>query len=171
MTRTPVRFVKHDFLAVPSGGSDEFATLVDGAGIALLRLDVTCGSSYYNALAHLYPLVSPDGVVIIDDWQLEDVRAQVLRYCSEAKIGGHTAPIVVYDADPADGIAKHHTAGGKFAVWRKAELVAELRQEQDRLEALTEQAPLERAGLADLAEQRRVIEAEAQTQREAVETE
>lgn len=52
----------------------------DMGPIALLRLDGDLYESYRVCLEHLYPLVSPGGVVIIDDWCLEGCRKAVEEY-------------------------------------------------------------------------------------------
>lgn len=51
--------------------------------IAILRLDMDVYEPTRHALIHLYPLVSPGGVIIIDDWVLDGCRAACEEYFSE----------------------------------------------------------------------------------------
>jgi len=59
---------------------------------ALIRLDADAYDSTMTALDHLYPLVSPGGVVIIDDWHLVGCKLAVEAYRSQHGIDD---PIVV----------------------------------------------------------------------------
>lgn len=47
---------------------------------ALIRLDSDSYDSVETSLEHLYPLLSRDGIVIIDDWHLPGCRQAVLDY-------------------------------------------------------------------------------------------
>lgn len=47
---------------------------------ALIRLDSDSYDSVETSLIRLYPLVSPGGVIIIDDWHLAGCRQAVLEY-------------------------------------------------------------------------------------------
>lgn len=54
-------------------------TLTDEA-FAIIRLDSDSYDSVETSLDHLYPRLSPGGVVIIDDWHLPGCRKAVLDY-------------------------------------------------------------------------------------------
>jgi O-methyltransferase len=58
---------------------DSLPTLTD-EGFALIRLDSDSYDSVETSLDHLYPRVSPGGVVIVDDWHLPGCRKAVLDY-------------------------------------------------------------------------------------------
>jgi O-methyltransferase len=49
-------------------------------GIALLRLDGDLYESTKVSLEHLFPLVAPDGIIIIDDWDLTGCRKACDEY-------------------------------------------------------------------------------------------
>ena len=51
-----------------------------GRKFALVRLDSDSYDSVETSLQHLYPLVPPGGVVIIDDWHLAGCRQAVVDY-------------------------------------------------------------------------------------------
>lgn len=54
------------------------------AAIAVLRIDADLHESTYDALEYLYPLVSPGGYVIVDDFNLMGCRRAVLDYFEHA---------------------------------------------------------------------------------------
>jgi hypothetical protein len=57
------------------------------AQIALLRLDTDWYESTYHELVHLYPRVSPGGVIIIDDYgHWTGARKAVDQYLAEQKL-------------------------------------------------------------------------------------
>ena len=105
-------------------------------GIAMLYLDVTVPEAYRSALEILYPLVSPGGLVVIDDWMRTDVQAAVLGYRYRRGICADS-PIVVVDSTGAIergadadwdetstgmqrvALTAHLLSSGKVAVWRK----------------------------------------------------
>lgn len=49
-------------------------------GIAFLRLDGDLYESTLVCLQHLYPLVVPGGIVVVDDWNLDGCRCGVADY-------------------------------------------------------------------------------------------
>lgn len=51
--------------------------------ISVLRLDMDIYDPTKVALNHLYPFVSPGGVIIIDDWVLDGCRAACKEYFAE----------------------------------------------------------------------------------------
>lgn len=53
---------------------------------ALVRLDADSLESTLTALAWLYPLLSKDGVIIIDDWHLPGCRAAVSAYIARHRL-------------------------------------------------------------------------------------
>ncbi|MGH6951531.1 MAG: TylF/MycF/NovP-related O-methyltransferase [Vitreimonas sp.] len=59
--------------------ADSLTTLA-GRQFALMRLDSDSYDSVEESLLHLYPLLSPGGVIIVDDWHLVGCRAAVLNY-------------------------------------------------------------------------------------------
>lgn len=61
-------------VALPWSGQDVIAS------IALLRLDADLYESTAICLKHLYPLVSPGGIVIVDDWALPGCRKALQDY-------------------------------------------------------------------------------------------
>lgn len=62
------------------------AVLFALAPIAILRLDMDIYDPTKFALKHLYPLISPGGVIIIDDWVLDGCRAACEEYFAENNI-------------------------------------------------------------------------------------
>ena len=58
---------------------------LDGKPIALLRLDGDMYSSTWEVLEALYPLLSPGGYVVIDDWDLIRARQACLDYRKKAQ--------------------------------------------------------------------------------------
>ena len=55
--------------------------------IALLRLDTGWYESYKHVMAHLFPLLRQDGVIIIDDYgQWEGARRAIDEYISDNNI-------------------------------------------------------------------------------------
>lgn len=53
---------------------------------ALIRLDSDSYDSVEESLAYLYPLLSPGGVIIIDDWHLVGCKTAVLNYRKQHRI-------------------------------------------------------------------------------------
>ena len=66
--------------------------------ISILRLDMDIYAPTKYALEKLYPLVSPGGVVIIDDWQLDGARIACEEYFSS--IGVQPNYIKITNSDP-----------------------------------------------------------------------
>jgi hypothetical protein len=56
--------------------------------LALIRLDSDAYDSVRCSLEQLYPLLSPGGIVIIDDWHLVSCRMAVQNYRMLHKLGG-----------------------------------------------------------------------------------
>ena len=56
--------------------------------LALVRLDADSYESTMDALDYLYPKISHNGYVIIDDWVLEGCRDAVLEYREKTGISG-----------------------------------------------------------------------------------
>lgn len=54
--------------------------------IAVLRLDADLYESTKTAMRYLYPLVSPGGWVIVDDWNLDGCREAVSEFVTPAPI-------------------------------------------------------------------------------------
>ena len=54
--------------------------------IALLRIDVDEYSATYDVLTHLYPLISPGGYVVFDDWKIWQAQQAMLQYRKEHSI-------------------------------------------------------------------------------------
>lgn len=54
--------------------------------IAVLRIDCDLYESTKTVMQHLYPLVSPGGIVICDDWNLDGCRKSVMESVIEAPI-------------------------------------------------------------------------------------
>lgn len=73
--------------------ADSLKTLA-GERFALIRLDSDSYESVETSLEHLYPLLSRNGVVIIDDWHLAGCRQAVLDYRERYGIAD---PIQVFD--------------------------------------------------------------------------
>jgi O-methyltransferase len=67
---------------VPGFFSDSLGSL-RSERFALIRLDSDSYDSVETSLDYLYPLVSKDGIVIIDDWHLPGCRMAVLNYRSQ----------------------------------------------------------------------------------------
>lgn len=63
-----------------------YESLIAEHGIAVLRLDMDVYEPTKHALKHLYPLVSPGGVIIIDDWVLDGCQTACLEYFEENNI-------------------------------------------------------------------------------------
>jgi len=82
---------------------------------ALVRLDSDSYDSVETSLQHLYPLVPPGGVVIIDDWHLAGCRQAVLDYRARH---GVRDQITEYAANAYWVKQKNHTLPGLDAVPR-----------------------------------------------------
>lgn len=80
---------------IPFG--DRTQAQLDAAGypsmIAVLRLDADLYDSTRTALQYLYPLVSPGGWIIVDDWNLDGCRQAVLEYLATNPTVGQVAPV------------------------------------------------------------------------------
>jgi hypothetical protein len=62
--------------------------------IALLRLDTDWFASTYHELAHLYPRLTPGGILIVDDYgHWQGARWAVDRYLSERGVSAKLHPI------------------------------------------------------------------------------
>jgi hypothetical protein len=85
--------IPEEMLLYHEGWFAETLPLIEGGGItgawhrgrmpkqiALLRLDGDLYESTKVCLEHLYPLVSPGGIVIVDDWALPGCRKAVQEY-------------------------------------------------------------------------------------------
>ena len=83
---------------------------LDGKPIALLRLDGDMYSSTWEVLEALYPLLSPGGYVVIDDWDLIRARQACLDYRKK-----HSINSKVHFPRPKD-IVRNPKAG---AYWQK----------------------------------------------------
>ena len=112
------------------------ALAVGGGGIAMLHLDVTVPAAYKAALEALYPLVSPGGFVVVDDWMRVDVQAAILSFRREHGVCTGS-PITIVDTTGAtnaqqtdwwgsdtDPVQRTNVAcgvlsGGGVAVWQK----------------------------------------------------
>ena len=66
--------------------------------VSLLRLDSDIFTSIYESLDKLYPLLSPGGFVVFDDWKITQARAAALLYRQRHGIKG---PIWGSDQDNA----------------------------------------------------------------------
>jgi len=54
--------------------------------ISLLRIDVDEYTATYNALQHLYPLISRGGYVMFDDWKIWQAQQAILQFRKEHNI-------------------------------------------------------------------------------------
>jgi hypothetical protein len=61
--------------------ADSLKTL-KGRTFALIRLDSDSYESIETSLEHLYPMLSPSGIIIIDDWHLHGCKQAVMDYRS-----------------------------------------------------------------------------------------
>lgn len=61
--------------------ADSLKTLA-GRTFALIRLDSDSYESIETSLEQLYPMLSPNGVIIIDDWHLDGCKQAVIDYRS-----------------------------------------------------------------------------------------
>jgi hypothetical protein len=66
---------------VPGFFADSLKNLANEK-FALIRLDSDSHDSVEESLVYLYPLLSPGGVIIIDDWHLVGCKAAVMNYRS-----------------------------------------------------------------------------------------
>lgn len=67
-----------------------------GRRLALLRLDSDSYDSVETSIEHLYPMLSPGGVIIIDDWHLPGCRMAVEDYRARYAIND---PVQEFDAN------------------------------------------------------------------------
>jgi len=63
---------------------------------ALMRLDSDSYDSVEESLVYLYPLLSPGGIIIIDDWHLVGCKAAVMNYRARHNV---TEEIKVHDGN------------------------------------------------------------------------
>lgn len=82
-----------EFLAGPF---DTSLQNLAGRSFALVRLDSDAHDSVMASLEHLYPLLSPGGAIIIDDWHLVGCRFAVEAY---RRLHAITDPIEVCDGN------------------------------------------------------------------------
>lgn len=71
---------------LPGFFADSLPTLPDDSRFALIRLDSDSYDSVPTSLDHLYPLLSRQGAVIVDDWHLPGCRQAVEDYRAGLRI-------------------------------------------------------------------------------------
>jgi hypothetical protein len=77
---------RNNFIITKGKVEDSIPGVIPGA-IALLRLDTDWYESTYHELIHLYPLLTENGILIIDDFgHWEGAKKAVLQYFNEKKL-------------------------------------------------------------------------------------
>ena len=78
--------LKTNHLTLVEGWFENTVPLAKTGPIAMLRLDGDLYSSTKVCMEHLYPLLVPNGILIIDDYSLHGCREAIHEYIPESEI-------------------------------------------------------------------------------------
>jgi hypothetical protein len=78
--------LKTNHLTLIEGWFENTVPLANTGPIAMLRLDGDLYSSTKVCMEHLYPLLVPNGILIIDDYSLQGCRDAIHEYIPEGEI-------------------------------------------------------------------------------------